>query len=61
MLARKVLKVAEGVTPKFLSTDEVRKIHRRVAPLVPADCDIARLDSAGVSSEITRFALKGPS
>jgi death-on-curing family protein len=35
-----------GVTPKFLSTDEVRGIHRLVAPEVPPHCDIDRLDSA---------------
>jgi prophage maintenance system killer protein len=38
--------VDEGVTPKFLSTDEVQKIHRLVAPFVPPYCDIDRLDSA---------------
>lgn len=36
----------EGITPKFLSTDDVQKIHRRVAPSVPEYCDLDRLDSA---------------
>jgi death-on-curing family protein len=31
---------------KFLSTEEVRAIHRRVAFSVPPSCDIDRLDSA---------------
>jgi prophage maintenance system killer protein len=39
-------KVSEDNPPKFLSTDEVRRIHRRVAPLVPAACDVERLESA---------------
>jgi prophage maintenance system killer protein len=49
--------VGEGITPKFLSTDEVRKIHRRVAPLVPPDCDVDRLDSA--VSAVESYACYG--
>jgi prophage maintenance system killer protein len=38
--------VPEGLTPTFLSSEEVRLIHRLAAPSVPPDCDVNRLESA---------------